>query len=223
MIDAPSPNHDERGVPVSMVVLHYTGMKTGAEALARLRDPAAKVSAHYMVEEDGRLYRLVPEERRAWHAGVAEWHGRRDVNAMSVGIEIVNPGHEFGYRDFPEVQMQTVLELLRQIRRRYDVAPENVVGHSDVAPDRKDDPGERFPWDRLAREALALAPWDGRAPDDVPEAPEALRRLARLGYGVEAFGSGPCVTAFQRRFAPTLLGEGLGRRTRAAIGAVTNR
>ncbi|WP_036766262.1 N-acetylmuramoyl-L-alanine amidase [Parvularcula oceani] len=218
MIEAPSPNFDARGTDISMVVLHYTGMKTGQAALDRLRDPDAKVSAHYLIEEDGTLFRLVPEAERAWHAGVAQWQGRSDVNAMSVGIEIVNPGHEFGYRDFPAAQIDALIPLLRGILRRHDIPAERVVGHSDVAPDRKDDPGELFPWGRLAEEGLALPPWNGAYPQAVPEEERALQRLSRIGYGVEVFGAAACVTAFQRRFAPAELGQGLTEATRAAIG-----
>lgn len=128
MVDRPSPNHDARGdAPVDMVVLHYTGMPTGEAALARMCDPAAKVSAHYMVEEDGRIFRLVPEERRAWHAGVASWRGHRDINARSIGIEIVNPGHEFGYRAFPRAQMEALTDLARGILTRHPIDRKSVV------------------------------------------------------------------------------------------------
>ena len=219
MIEAPSPNFDARGTGISMVVLHYTGMKTGQAALDRLRDPEAKVSAHYLIEEDGTLFRLVPEAERAWHAGVAQWQGRSDVNAMSVGVEIVNPGHEFGYRDFPDAQSEVLIPLLHGILRRHDIPAARVVGHSDVAPDRKDDPGERFPWGRLAEEGLALPPWDGAHPGAVPDEEDALKRLSRIGYGVEVFGAAACVTAFQRRFVPAELGRGLTEATRAAIGS----
>src|SRR5579863_873471 len=133
-----------------MVVLHYTGMQTGHAALARLRDPAAKVSAHYLVEEDGRVFALVPEERRAWHAGKSFWRGETDINARSVGVEIVNPGHEWGYRPFPDPQIAAVIELLGDIRSRWTIEDARLVGHSDVAPDRKEDPGELFPWRRLS-------------------------------------------------------------------------
>ncbi len=222
MIEAPSPNFDARGTNISMVVLHYTGMKTGQAALDRLRDPDAKVSAHYLIEEDGTLFRLVHEAERAWHAGVAQWQGRSDVNAMSVGIEIVNPGHEFGYRDFPAAQIDALIPLLRDILRRHDIPAERVVGHSDVAPDRKDDPGELFPWGRLAEEGLALPPWNGAYPPAVPDEESALQRLSRIGYGVEVFGAAACVTAFQRRFAPAELGQGLTEATRAAIGCYSS-
>ena len=147
--DAPSPNFDNRRAPPDMIVLHYTGMKTGEDALARLRDPAAKVSAHYMVEEDGRVFALVPEERRAWHAGVSFWKGETDINAVSIGIEIVNPGHEHGYRDFPDAQIEAVIALLTDIRTRWTIPDARILGHSDVAPERKEDPGELFPWKAL--------------------------------------------------------------------------
>ncbi|HZZ37332.1 MAG TPA: N-acetylmuramoyl-L-alanine amidase, partial [Caulobacteraceae bacterium] len=148
-IPAPSPNFDARVSPPDMIVLHYTGMPTGEGALARLCDPAAKVSAHYMVEEDGRVFALVPEERRAWHAGRSFWKGATDINGLSVGVEIVNPGHEFGYRPFPDGQIAAVIDLLADIRSRWTIPDERIVGHSDVAPDRKEDPGELFPWRRL--------------------------------------------------------------------------
>lgn len=149
-IEAPSPNFDERRALPDILVLHYTGMQTGQEALDRLRDPEAKVSSHYLVEEDGRIFRLVPEERRAWHAGRGAWQGTDDVNSASIGIEIVNPGHEFGYRDFPEAQVQAVIALVADIRSRWTISDSRIIGHSDMAPSRKDDPGELFPWKRLA-------------------------------------------------------------------------
>ena len=150
LIPAPSPNFDARKAPPDMIVLHYTGMRGGEAALARLRDPAAKVSAHYLVEEDGRVFSLVAEERRAWHAGKSFWRGEKDINSVSIGVEIVNPGHEFGYRPFPDAQIAAVIELLGEVRGRWDVADARILGHSDVAPGRKQDPGELFPWKRLA-------------------------------------------------------------------------
>ena len=183
-IDAPSPNFDARKGPPDTLVLHYTGMQTGEAALARLRDPEAKVSSHYMVEEDGRVFRLVPEERRAWHAGVSFWKGRDDLNSASVGIEIVNPGHEFGYRPFPEAQIAAVTALVADLRSRWIIDDNRIVGHSDVAPERKDDPGELFPWKRLAEAGHGL--WV--EPPAAPGAP--------LGEGEE----GPGVFALQAGF-----------------------
>jgi N-acetyl-anhydromuramyl-L-alanine amidase AmpD len=155
--DTPSPNWNERKLPVSMVVLHYTGMKSAQDALDRLCDPAAEVSAHYLIEEDGTVHRLVAEDKRAWHAGRSYWRGITDVNSASVGIELVNPGHTLGYRPFPEAQMEALIPLLAGIMARHNIAPANVVGHSDVAPVRKIDPGELFEWEVLARYGLALA------------------------------------------------------------------
>ena len=153
MIDTPSPNYGARPARVSidLVVLHYTGMPTARSALARLCDPAASVSAHYLIEEAGAIHRLVAEERRAWHAGVASWMGATDINDRAIGIELVNPGHAFGYRSFPDAQMDALEALLATILARHDIPPHRVVGHSDVAPMRKQDPGELFDWQRLAR------------------------------------------------------------------------
>ncbi len=214
LIDAPSPNLDARRAPPDMVLLHYTGMATGEEALERLRDPAAKVSAHFLIEEDGRLFRLVPEERRAWHAGVSFWKGERDINAVSIGIELVNPGHEFGYRDFPSVQIEALIALLSDIRGRWDIPDARILGHSDVAPERKQDPGERFPWKRLAEAGHGL--WVEPPPS--PGAPLGLgdegtgvfalqAGLTRLGYDCAPSGeyeprTAAAITAFQRHWRP---------------------
>ncbi len=151
IIETPSPNFDARTLPVTMLVLHYTGMQDAASALARLTDPEAKVSAHYLVAEDGQIIRLVDEEDRAWHAGKSWWRGTSDVNSASVGIEIVNPGHEWGYRAFPEAQIEALIPLVRRIVHHHKITRGNVVGHSDIAPARKEDPGELFPWERLER------------------------------------------------------------------------
>src|SRR6185295_9950326 len=156
MIDCPSPNWDERSLPISMIVLHYTGMADAAAAIARLTDPEAKVSCHYMIAEDGQVVRMVPEEKRAWHAGKAYWRGIEDVNSASIGIELVNPGHELGYRPFPEAQMSALIPLMSDICTRHGITRGNIVGHSDIAPTRKVDPGELFEWERLAKVRLAL-------------------------------------------------------------------
>jgi N-acetylmuramoyl-L-alanine amidase len=212
-IDAPSENFDQRTGPPDMIVLHYTGMQTGEMALARLRDPnAPRVSAHYMVEEDGRVFRLVPEERRAWHAGRSFWRGQTDINAVSVGVEIVNPGHEFGYRAFPDAQIAAVIELLTDIRSRWTVSDARIIGHSDVAPERKDDPGELFPWRRLAQaghgrwaEAEA-APGAPLSPGQEGSGVFALQAgLTRLGYNLPPSGTYDDMTqqvvrAFQRHW-----------------------
>jgi len=154
-----SPNFSSRnGVPVSLLVLHYTGMQSGKAAISRLCEAAAQVSAHYVVDEDGSIYPIVDESDCAWHAGVSYWRGHRNVNNISVGIEIVNPGHEWGYRAYPGVQMQAVAKLSRQIISRHAILPCNIVAHSDIAPQRKEDPGELFDWQWLAGEEVGLWP-----------------------------------------------------------------
>src|SRR5262249_43036956 len=152
----PSPNHDGRGARVDILLMHYTGMQTGEDALARLTDRSAKVSSHYFVDEDGRVLQLVSEHQRAWHAGESSWKRAVDINARSIGIEIVNPGHEYGYRDFPTVQIDAVIALSRDIIARHHIRRERVLAHSDVAPLRKHDPGEKFPWARLAAAGIGL-------------------------------------------------------------------
>ncbi|HEY2010349.1 MAG TPA: N-acetylmuramoyl-L-alanine amidase [Rhizomicrobium sp.] len=194
-VDMPSPNHDDRGgAVIDMLVLHYTGMETAKAALGRLCDPAAKVSAHYTIDEDGTVYAHVPEARRAWHAGVSAWAGATNINARSIGIELVNPGHEFGYRDFADAQIAALITLCHGILLRHPIPSARVLGHSDVAPARKEDPGERFPWERLARAGIGLWP----ASLDANPGPEALDRFGYdLGAGLEK-----AVTAFQRHFRP---------------------
>lgn len=216
LTDAPSPNFDERGRAVDMIVLHYTGMKTADDALQRMRDPAAKVSAHYMVDENGDTYRLVDEGKRAWHAGVAVWKGEIDINARSIGIEIVNPGHEFGYRNFPDAQIDAVIVLLKDIRTRHDVPVDRIIGHADVAPRRKEDPGEKFPWRRLAEEGLALAPYEGDGDASIAYN-DALNALRDIGYDANIGDYAAAVLAFQRRFCAASLGQGFDARTKAAL------
>lgn len=198
-IERPSPNFDVRKLPVQMVVLHYTGMTSAEAAIDRLADPAAKVSAHWVVTEDGQVVRMVDEANRAWHAGKSWWRGVTDVNSTSIGIEIVNPGHEFGYRPFPEAQMAAVEALVAAAVQRHGILPANVVGHSDVAPARKEDPGELFDWPRLARAGLAMpVPLGGFDPGWTDAG--TLAALARYGY--DATEPEAAVVAFQRRFRP---------------------
>jgi N-acetylmuramoyl-L-alanine amidase len=231
-IDAPSPSFDARPSPPDMTVLHYTGMVTGEAALARLRDPDAKVSAHYLVEEDGRVFALVPEERRAWHAGVSFWKGDTDINARSVGIEIVNPGHEHGYRAFPDAQIAAVIALVADIRTRWTVPDACILGHSDVAPDRKEDPGELFPWKRLHEAGHGLwvdptaAPGEPLGEGDEGVGVFALQAaLTRLGYDSAPSGkydakTKTIVTAFQRHWAPHRLDGVADGETRARLMGV---
>lgn len=202
---APSPNFNARpaGVAIDILLLHYTGMLSAKDALDRLRDSQAKVSAHYMVDEDGTTFALVAEADRAWHAGVSHWAGEDDVNSRSIGIEIVNPGHDLGYRDFPEPQMAAVIDLCRDLLSRHPIPAHRVLGHSDVAPTRKQDPGERFDWPRLAAARIGLYPPDDLAAFAPPTA-EALRRdLARFGYGFDDDPTGEAaLAAFRRHFRP---------------------
>jgi N-acetylmuramoyl-L-alanine amidase len=203
IIESPSPNFDERGAPVTMLVLHYTGMQDAASAIARLTDAEAKVSAHYLVAEDGQIVKMVNEDMRAWHAGRSYWRGITDVNSASVGIEIVNPGHEWGYRPFPDAQVAALIPLVTKIVNRHRITRGNVVGHSDVAPARKEDPGELFPWGQLAKRRLALPRPTKNLVDPLWSDAGFLIALERFGYDV---ADGPAaVRAFQRRFRPELL------------------
>lgn len=198
-----SPNCNERKLPISMVVLHYTGMETAREALDRMCDPAAEVSAHYMIDEDGTITSLVPEQKRAWHAGRSYWRGVTDVNSASIGIELVNPGHEFGYRPFPEAQMDALLPLLSDIVKRHDIPRANVVGHSDVAPARKHDPGELFDWERLGELGLALKIPAARMNLFYDNPGAFYLALERFGYDIT--DGRAAVRAFQRRWRPGLI------------------
>ncbi len=211
---APSPNHGaRRGGRLDTLVLHYTGMDSGAAALARLRDPLSEVSAHYLVFEDGGLVQMVPEARRAWHAGAGAWKGETDVNSRSIGIEIVHSGHAGGLPPYPEAQVAAVIALARDILGRWPIPPERVLAHSDIAPARKEDPGETFPWDRLAAAGIGhfvppASLLDGRffAQGDAGQPVEALQAMFALyGYDLPVSGvfdarTHAVVTAFQRHF-----------------------
>jgi N-acetylmuramoyl-L-alanine amidase len=220
--DLPSPNQDDRpggAASIDMLMLHYTGMQSAQAAIDRLRDPEAKVSSHYVVDEDGAVFRLVPEERRAFHAGISFWRGRRVLNDCSIGIEIVNPGHEWGYRNFPVQQIEQVRRLCQRILARHAIPPRNVVGHSDVAPNRKQDPGELFPWRDLALDGIGFWP-DARDDEQVPPDETAARHaLAAIGYSPE-FPLDIVLTAFQRHFLPLHVTGQLDAFTMARLLAV---
>lgn len=231
LVDRLSPNYDARTRPIDLVVLHYTGMQDCETALARLTDPApvagrypgpwqastvaadtplGRVSAHYVIGEDGTVYRLVAEEHRAWHAGVASWENEGDVNARSIGIEIANGGHDFGLPDFPEPQIDAVIALLGDILQRWSLKPSRVVGHSDVAPERKLDPGEKFPWKRLADAGVSIWPAHIAAPidDGGDRVGRVQGQLVAFGYSLDKTGvmdapTRAALRAFQRRFRPS--------------------
>ena len=234
--DRASPNHAERppGTPVDTLILHYTGMQGAAAALDRLCDPAARVSSHYVVEEDGAIWRLVDESRAAFHAGLSFWRGEEGLNTRSIGVEIVNPGHEWGYQPFPAEQIDAVEALCLAVLSRHPIAARNVVAHSDAAPERKQDPGELFPWAQLADRGVGL--WPFGVPDlgcaDRVEDAAGLRRvraaLAAIGYRVaesnpesgrdEALAA--VLRAFQRHWRPEAVTGFADRGTRARLAAV---
>ena len=205
IIQKPSPNFDERkGQTPSLIILHYTGMESANAALTRLTDKESGVSSHYTIDEDGRIYQHVEEDKRAWHAGVSCWQNIRDVNAISIGIELVNPGHEFGYREFPAKQIEAVKELCLAIMGRHEI--EDVLAHSDVAPDRKQDPGELFPWKELAQAGIGV--WPVVSDEDVVKAmginvPQALR-----DRGYDAVKGQNMLLAFQRHYVPEVFVKG---------------
>jgi N-acetylmuramoyl-L-alanine amidase len=212
-----SPNHGERRgyARPNCLILHYTGMPTGEAALSALTDPSSEVSAHYLVWEDGLIDQLVAERDRAWHAGKGSWKGESDLNSASIGIEIVNPGHDGGSPPFPKPQIEATIALARDIGARWAIAPERVLAHSDVAPARKRDPGEAFPWGALWR--AGVGHWTKPAPlageslfeheEQGPPVRAAQAMLALYGYGVEITGvydrqTRQVIAAFQRHFRP---------------------
>jgi N-acetylmuramoyl-L-alanine amidase len=200
MIWTPSPNYSERSLPISMLVLHYTGMQSGPAAIDWLANPQSGVSSHYVVAEDGQVVFMVREENRAHHAGRSYWRGVTDVNSASIGIEIINPGHEWGYVPFPQEQMEAVVRLSSELVQMYNIEPHNVVGHSDVAPERKQDPGELFDWEMLAKLGIAVPRPKKNLVDPGWSDAAFLLALGRYGYNID--DGRAVVIAFQRRFRP---------------------
>ncbi|MEX2310826.1 MAG: N-acetylmuramoyl-L-alanine amidase [Rhodospirillales bacterium] len=214
--DFRSDNFNSRdGQAVDMLVLHYTGMKDCAQALDRLCDAKAEVSAHYLIDESGEVFALVDESERAWHAGVASWRGWSNINSRSIGIELVNPGHEYGYRAFPDAQMQALVPLCQEIQRRYRIPGRNIVGHADVAPQRKMDPGELFDWAGLAGAGVGLWPSLTDAPCSEADVPGLL---SEIGYDITVARA--AVSAFQRHFATHRLDGVADDETRRALAAL---
>jgi N-acetylmuramoyl-L-alanine amidase len=223
-----SPNFNERdpAVPLQYIVLHYTGMKTGTEALLRLCDPKSEVSAHFVIEEDGRIFQLVDENKRAWHAGKSSWQGVTDMNSASIGIELVNPGHQFGYRPFPATQIAALRKLLDDLTQRHNLSHTHcLVAHADIAPTRKEDPGELFPWEDLAKAGFGLWPQlqdsDYGHADDI----DVQKMLVQIGYDCPQSGhydreTRPAVIAFQRHYEPNNLTGTPERETIARLRAV---
>jgi N-acetylmuramoyl-L-alanine amidase len=211
-----SPNWDERALPISIVVLHYTEMASAEDALARLTDANAKVSAHYLISETGEVIRLVDEDKRAWHAGLSYWRGHPDVNSASIGIELDHPGHALGYREFSEAQFAALVPLLARIVEDYDIPRANVVGHSDVAPARKIDPGELFPWDRLAEYKLCLAR-PAKLEQGDPFDNDAAFYLALERFGYDITDGLKAVEAFQRRWRPEKIDGVIDGQVRAIL------
>jgi len=216
IIQSASPNCDARpnDLNIDMLILHYTGMKSGQEALERMCNEDAEVSAHYMVEEDGQIFQLVPEEKRAWHAGVSFWRGKKNINARSIGIEIVNPGHEFGYHSFPDVQIQNVIKLCQAILARHPIPAHNVVAHSDIAPKRKEDPGELFPWQELSTNGIGL--WTSA----FNHAPSRTIKDDLRKFGYETDDLSKTLMAFERHFHTEALIKPDPKKTHARLMAL---
>ena len=220
-IHHPSPNVGPRigGPEIDMLILHYTGMQSAQEALSKLCDPTAKVSAHYFICENGTIYQLAEEKVRAWHAGVSYWSGETDINSRSIGIELQNPGHEFNYHAFADEQMEPLTDLCIDILRRHPIPPERVLGHSDVAPARKKDPGELFDWHHLAKNKIGRIPRI-LSPPPTFNATWARERLNQIGYDPEAEFR-VILTAFQRHFRQNKIDGRLDQETAACIRSLT--
>ncbi|RDC59246.1 N-acetylmuramoyl-L-alanine amidase [Alteripontixanthobacter maritimus] len=214
--ERPSPNFDERTAPIDTLVIHYTEMDGPDLALTRMCDPEAGVSAHYLISEAGEVFRLVQEDKRAWHAGVSCWRGNTDVNNTSIGIELDHPGHRHGYREFSETQFLALVPLVARIVKEHGIPRANVVGHSDVAPQRKIDPGELFPWDRLAEYGLCL-PRPAKLELGDPFDNDGAFYLALERFGYDIADGRKAVEAFQRRWRPERIDGEIDGQVRAIL------
>lgn len=210
-----SPNYNERqfGDP-SMVIIHYTGMTSSLAALERLCSKDAEVSAHYLINEQGDIYQLVDEEKRAWHAGLSYWNGEVDINSLSIGIELVNKGHELGYENFPKPQMENLIALCQMIKKKYSIQDKYFLGHSDIAPDRKIDPGEKFDWKLLSQNGLGLWPEleENQNLKDSFSKDQLMYYLKYIGYGMRKKTDTQeeyhyISKAFQRHYQPQRINE----------------
>jgi len=213
IIKNPSPTYSERTLRIDSIIIHYTDMSSAEEALAWLSNPISQVSAHYLIDQTGQIFQLVDEDKRAWHAGESYWQGCIDLNSCSIGIELDNPGLEYGYKPFPLAQTHALMELCKEICKRWDIPPSRILGHSDIAPRRKQDPGHLFPWDELAQEGLGLWPSGSRKfmlPGLLSPRPSSILNsfnqeklmamLSQVGY--ETISPSDTVLAFQRHFQP---------------------
>jgi N-acetylmuramoyl-L-alanine amidase len=239
IIDQSSPNCGPRKtvngvICIRQVIVHYTGMQSCDQALSRLCDETSNVSAHYLIDEDGSVFRMVPEDMRAWHAGVSYWGGVRDLNSTSIGIELVNPGHEFGYRAFPGAQLDAFAQLALRIMELHNIGPEDILGHSDIAPGRKIDPGELFPWKEMAGRGIGTWAQDAKSLNRVPEMAVALEQLSAIGYAVPSSpdlgadildresGAADVIAAFQRRYRQAKINGALDLETSKLIASISS-
>jgi N-acetylmuramoyl-L-alanine amidase len=215
ILRTPSPNSNERSINIDSVIIHYTDMPTTEEALAWLCNSKSQVSAHYLIDEKGKIYQLVPDEKRAWHAGESFWKGFHNLNDCSIGIELSNPGPTHGYVPFPEPQIESLLKLCEMLRTNWGIPASRILGHSDIAPRRKEDPGHLFPWQILAREGLGLWPKDGTDPI-FPE--NVMVALGEIGY--ETTSPSHTLLAFQRHFQPHKVDGEANEETRTLLSGL---
>lgn len=228
ILQSPSPNHNARtaGKTIRYVILHYTGMPEPDGSRTWLCDPKSEVSAHYLIERTGQIWQLVAEAERAWHAGVSSWQGETDMNSVSIGIELVNRGHQWGYQEFPAPQIAACAQLVQGIMQRHSIAPRSILGHSDIAPQRKEDPGELFPWRELAQQGVGHWPEETVEQNPPPlSLTDARVLLRRIGYDCPLDGEYDqplrrVLLAFQRHWLPRHLSGLADAKTATRLRAV---